>query len=107
MIRRPPRYTRTDTRFPYTTLFRSVPLLIEPPPLRRNRLPPFKRQPRIVEGHGLALACVELLGDPAHLGVVAAPVDISLKLLLQIAGIQPGEARRTGDRQSTRLNSSH
>src|SRR3546814_1438317 len=25
MIRRPPRSTRTDTRFPYTTLFRSVP----------------------------------------------------------------------------------
>src|SRR3546814_6088097 len=24
MRRRPPRYTRTDTRFPYTTLFRSV-----------------------------------------------------------------------------------
>src|SRR3546814_1908255 len=24
MIRRPPRCTRTDTRFPYTTLFRSV-----------------------------------------------------------------------------------
>src|SRR3546814_14880075 len=24
MIRRPPRYTRTDTLFPYTTLFRSV-----------------------------------------------------------------------------------
>src|SRR3546814_7844919 len=23
MIRRPPRFTRTDTRFPYTTLFRS------------------------------------------------------------------------------------
>src|SRR3546814_15413495 len=29
MIRRPPRSTRTDTLFPYTTLFRSV--------LRRNR----------------------------------------------------------------------
>src|SRR3546814_7010021 len=27
MIRRPPRSTRTDTLFPYTTLFRSVPLL--------------------------------------------------------------------------------
>src|SRR3546814_8769733 len=26
MIRRPPRSTRTDTLFPYTTLFRSVPL---------------------------------------------------------------------------------
>src|SRR3546814_12648787 len=25
MIRRPPRSTRTDTRFPYTTLFRSSP----------------------------------------------------------------------------------
>src|SRR3546814_10719690 len=25
MIRRPPRSTRTDTRFPYTTLFRSLP----------------------------------------------------------------------------------
>src|SRR3546814_8777420 len=25
MIRRPPRSTRTDTRFPYTTLFRSMP----------------------------------------------------------------------------------
>src|SRR3546814_14882679 len=24
MIRRPPRYTRTDTLFPYTTLFRSL-----------------------------------------------------------------------------------
>src|SRR3546814_11215288 len=27
MIRRPPRSTRTDTLFPYTTLFRSRPLL--------------------------------------------------------------------------------
>src|SRR3546814_5448256 len=31
MIRRPPRSTRTDTRFPYTTLFRS-----EPAPARLN-----------------------------------------------------------------------
>src|SRR3546814_12344035 len=27
MIRRPPRSTRTDTRFPYTTLFRSMPVV--------------------------------------------------------------------------------
>src|SRR3546814_2600036 len=27
MIRRPPRSTRTDTLFPYTTLFRSVPVI--------------------------------------------------------------------------------
>src|SRR3546814_1087175 len=29
MIRRPPRSTRTDTLFPYTTLFRSTSLLID------------------------------------------------------------------------------
>src|SRR3546814_3841270 len=29
MIRRPPRSTRTDTLFPYTTLFRSVIFLLE------------------------------------------------------------------------------
>src|SRR3546814_8104096 len=29
MIRRPPRSTRTDTLFPYTTLFRSVGMIIE------------------------------------------------------------------------------
>src|SRR3546814_7335370 len=34
MIRRPPRSTRTDTLFPYTTLFRSVPLHRRPPALR-------------------------------------------------------------------------
>src|SRR3546814_8304803 len=30
MIRRPPRSTRTDTLFPYTTLFRSRPVGIDP-----------------------------------------------------------------------------
>src|SRR3546814_7807730 len=35
MIRRPPRSTRTDTLFPYTTLFRSLPpaQVRRPPPL--------------------------------------------------------------------------
>src|SRR3546814_10090119 len=31
MIRRPPRSTRTDTLFPYTTLFRSVAAVLEDP----------------------------------------------------------------------------
>src|SRR3546814_7572437 len=45
MIRRPPRTTRTDTLFPYTTLFRSVPAaLLRPPlaahlPLQADHLP--------------------------------------------------------------------
>src|SRR3546814_3165135 len=41
MIRRPPRSTRTDTLFPYTTLFRSVELgdcRVEPEPRQRPRV---------------------------------------------------------------------
>src|SRR3546814_4086644 len=38
MIRQPPRYTRTDTLFPYTTLFRSHPLdlMFDEPEARRR-----------------------------------------------------------------------
>src|SRR3546814_17153659 len=36
MIRRPPRSTRTDTLFPYTTLFRSNPPIAQ---VGRNRMP--------------------------------------------------------------------
>src|SRR3546814_2606358 len=38
MIRRPPRSTRTDTLFPYTTLFRSVLFGIEHLEQRRGRI---------------------------------------------------------------------
>src|SRR3546814_2967293 len=37
MIRRPPRSTRTDTLFPYTTLFRSLPAINEISLLRETR----------------------------------------------------------------------
>src|SRR3546814_10552547 len=40
MIRRPPRSTRTDTLFPYTTLFRSGPV---PPPPAGGRTSPRRR----------------------------------------------------------------
>src|SRR3546814_5626046 len=49
MIRRPPRSTRTDTLFPYTTLFRSgVPRskLPLPRPSRRRRA--LRRRPRLL-----------------------------------------------------------
>src|SRR3546814_12273316 len=36
MIRRPPRSTRTDTLFPYTTLFRSIRVLREQPESEHN-----------------------------------------------------------------------
>src|SRR3546814_16345571 len=41
MIRRPPRSTRTDTLFPYTTLFRS-----RPPEYGRHGRPPRRRHRR-------------------------------------------------------------
>src|SRR3546814_3352617 len=44
MIRRPPRSTRTDTLFPYTTLFRSL-------PARRDRGQP-RRAARLVQHPG-------------------------------------------------------
>src|SRR3546814_9185418 len=47
MIRRPPRSTRTDTRFPYTTLFRSH---RRPRPRPRPLPPASRRRP------GLAMA---------------------------------------------------
>src|SRR3546814_10826753 len=48
MIRRPPRYTRTDTRFPFTTLFRSL-----------DGRPPF-RQVRDLIRRVQADCCVEV-----------------------------------------------
>src|SRR3546814_7121658 len=55
MIRRPPRSTRTDTLFPYTTLFRSPPASATPPARRAApRTPsggPTPRRPRRSEEH--------------------------------------------------------
>src|SRR3546814_9823344 len=61
MIRRPPRATRTDTLFPYTTLFRSHPLalvwievaLAQPDRLRRHldQLVVLDIRDRLLEGH--------------------------------------------------------
>src|SRR3546814_4784841 len=44
MIRRPPRSTRTDTLFPYTTLFRSHDEFLAPPVEQEIACPP--RRPR-------------------------------------------------------------
>src|SRR3546814_17657072 len=56
MIRRPPRSTRTDTLFPYTTLFRSHHHASHGPPPPRGRIvrsPPQSRRsirrPRLVD----------------------------------------------------------
>src|SRR3546814_3415840 len=120
MMRRPPRSTRTDTLFPYTTLFRS----------RRAHL-----QPRPID------APVQFVGDLADLlfariiaVVVAAreqhahhhqrriharqlhPRVVALALLhveavvveaMVAGGVLPRPHLRVADRKSTRLTSSH
>src|SRR3546814_19706571 len=47
MIRRPPRSTRTDTRFPYTTLFRSPALVFNDAQAAREGLASLTRTPGI------------------------------------------------------------
>src|SRR3546814_19695485 len=49
MIRRPPRSTRTDTLFPYTTRFRSGAALLRPSGLHGGRRAPCAERPRPVE----------------------------------------------------------
>src|SRR3546814_14020388 len=92
MIRRTPRSTRTDTLFPYTTLFRSV--MPRPGMRRDNRLDRRAQAPtRPVATDGIADTPAGGEAD-AHrtLRVVAAPA------------LQDQSGR---DRKSTRLNSSH
>src|SRR3546814_11912514 len=98
MIRLPPRYTRTDTLFPYTTLFRA-------PRLYENRQ---SRNTNIVDrqsifrfpapqGHRKRLSPGLFSGTPPMNRLLAK----AKVLLPEFLG------RLTADRKSTRLNSSH
>src|SRR3546814_16612660 len=111
MIRRPPRSTRTDTLFPYTTLFRSIIALggrvgewagaadqnlvldLDGARQRRHRLHRFVLQRRqIVSG----------LEEGDRVDGAAVDAD----LIVQMAARRtPGRSHQ--DRKSTRLNSSH
>src|SRR3546814_1868436 len=103
MIRRPPRSTRTDTLFPYTTLFRSRP---RPCRQSRNRFPPP------LNIHASAPSHRERkrrgLDPPSH-----ADVGGHLSRDSPSARTVESSARSTAsqesriDRKSTRLNSSH
>src|SRR3546814_15469781 len=99
MIRRPPRATRTDTLFPYTTLFRSQPRT------RRNRNgePVPGRQPQqsgslVRVGFGVVVH-VENAGRGQRLVQVLVRPEAMVKLDLRKPYGQ--------DRKSKRLNSSH
>src|SRR3546814_10973658 len=97
MIRRPPRSTRTDTLFPYTTLFRS-PVKLEARHFQRQA----GRQPAPVpdrRGLAIAIALAEHhIVNPRRID----PAALDQRLedhRAQLPGAQ--------DRKSTRLNSSH
>src|SRR3546814_19834141 len=71
MIRRPPRSTRTDTLFPYTTLFRSL------HDIRERRAGALKQ--RLEVRHGLPQLAVDAAGhelavDDAHLAREDQPI---------------------------------
>src|SRR3546814_5155251 len=70
MIRRPPRSTRTDTLFPYTTLFRSDHRLVIP---RMLAVDPDRRPDR----RAIAAAFAGALDrpDPAQAPFATEPVD--------------------------------
>src|SRR3546814_19969385 len=105
MIRRPPRSTRTDTLFPYTTLFRSVQadgndLIIDVKRIKVTAEREPANLPHAANGIDIALECTGFFTDresaSKHLSAGAKRVLISAPA----KGVDL-------DRKSTRLNSSH
>src|SRR3546814_8442030 len=128
MKRRPPRSTRTDTLFPYTTLFRSEKL---PDDLQKEVEDGTISEGRAKElaqarNHRAALANQVKAGTQAREADAAQAVSIANRTAV-IEGEKQVKARdpdysikppmilarlravvlSTGDRKSTRLNSSH
>src|SRR3546814_19305289 len=109
MIRRPPRSTRTDTLFPYTTLFRSlVESALDHIKLLQDQ--DFHEYKVAVKASDVFLAVSAYMGlaeavdCPLHLGITEAGGLIGGTVKSAI-GI--GNLLWAGDRKSTRLNSSH
>src|SRR3546814_3608972 len=106
MTRRPPRSTRTDTLFPYTTLFRSIDqyVAVDAELLVYQR---GANDPRIV-GEADDVAARRSSDGNGH---CARQRTTLLSLEILPCGLKarmvPGVQRRCLDRKSTRLNSSH
>src|SRR3546814_8559007 len=109
MIRRPPRSTRTDTLFPYTTLFRSVHAWL----VVRGAWP-WAGGARRVAGGLWAMAAAQ--GAARHFGNPIRPHEPGADRLPARDRAAGGRTERADrayrsairrDRKSTRLNSSH
>src|SRR3546814_5202895 len=85
MIRRPPRSNRTDTLFPYTTLFRSrahrAHLFVERFARRRDLEAPFGLAAR---QHHVAFQHPQFL-----VGELAAVVDVDLAVVVPVGDVEP------------------
>src|SRR3546814_2286224 len=114
MIRRPPRSTRTDTLFPYTTLFRSrqaCRVMVEARPAHlvpcSNR--DERKQKKMMNDALTPRAIVSAL-DEHIIGQQEAKRAVAVALRNRWRRQRLPDALRdevTPDRKSTRLNSSH
>src|SRR3546814_10511763 len=120
MIRPPPRSTRTDTLFPYTTLFRSAHCRITP-----FHIEALQRTALYGVGQFAFAAPFLTVGDGAGVHVVTADVAVhqgqarhadgsEVEVVAHLPGSFLGVVIAgvvavvgQGDRKSTRLNSSH
>src|SRR3546814_7496212 len=110
MIRRPPRSTRTDTLFPYTTLFRAHDVL--------------KSAGRITLGYtAFTIGVKAIRGPKASIPATPAqPLEVTPEVMAWLQSVpkigaaalatqppatQPPAQLADQDRKSTRLNSSH
>src|SRR3546814_13780805 len=97
LIRPPPRSTRADTLFPYTTLFRSR---AEP------RLGQMLRRAPAAEP-GVVRRVEDEVGTMVAIDDLPRKNDLVTDLQADPAKGAEVERARAGDRKSTRLNSSH
>src|SRR3546814_16676631 len=101
MIRRPPRSTRTDTLFPYTTLFRSS-------TESDHRRAAHRRIPTAHLHESLPRPCGRCRGSPTPASPAHRPLRRARHPCPSAVRACDWRRRRTPpDRKSTRLNSSH
>src|SRR3546814_15834580 len=107
MIRLPPRSTRTDPLFPYTTLFRSQHqhLVADPGADPDRKLAP-EHDVEAAGGEVVEAALDHLLGQHRHLALLDR-VDAADQRALLARARQQRLGLDVRDRKSTRLNSSH
>src|SRR3546814_7248544 len=109
MIRRPPRSTRPDTLFPYTTLFRSAGKILHP----ARVVDLLARMADADDDHLVEIAVTEpldapRLGEAREHRVAVEDIKDRIAALGRLAGrARDEDAIGSADRKSTRLNSSH